>query len=295
MSSHLQNNAALLRKNNLTGIFWMIVYTLAMSGMHGSVRHVSENLHPFEIAFFRLIFGLLAILPFFFRHGYGILGTSRLPMHILRGVINAGCMMGFFYALAIGPLARVTALGFSATLFTIVLAVFFFGEKVGLKRWTAIFIGFAGMLVIVRPGFADVGIESIITLAAAFGWAVCMIIIKDLGKTESAATITTYMSLTMAPIVLVPALFVWTAPTLYDYVWLVIIGLLGGLGQFAMANALKFGEAQVVLPVEFSRLIWISIIAYFAFGEVPGIYVWIGGGMIVAATTYNTLRESRRI
>lgn len=204
-------------------------------------------------------------------------------------------MMGFFYALAIGPLARVTALGFSATLFTIVLAVFFFGEKVGLKRWTAIFIGFAGMLVIVRPGFADVGIESIITLAAAFGWAVCMIIIKDLGKTESAATITTYMSLTMAPIVLVPALFVWTAPTLYDYVWLVIIGLLGGLGQFAMANALKFGEAQVVLPVEFSRLIWISIIAYFAFGEVPGIYVWIGGGMIVAATTYNTLRESRRI
>tara|TARA_R110000787_G_scaffold67341_5_gene150900 strand:- start:29393 stop:30280 length:888 start_codon:yes stop_codon:yes gene_type:complete len=294
VSSDPQNSAASLRNNNLTGIFWMILYTLSMCGMHASVRHVSESLHPFEIAFFRLVFGLLAILPFFFRHGYGILRTSRLPMHILRGVINAGCMMGFFYALSIGPLARVTALGFTATLFAIVLAVFFFGEKVGLKRWTAIFIGFAGTLVIVRPGLAHVGIESIVTLGAAFGWAVCMIIIKELGKTESAATTTAYMSITMAPIILIPALFVWTVPTLHDYLWLIAIGISGSLGQFAMANALKFGEAPVVLPIEFSRLIWISIIAYFAFGEVPDIYIWIGGGMIVAATTYTTVRESKR-
>lgn len=155
------------------------------------------------------------------------------------------------------------------------------------------FLGFAGTLVIVRPGFVDVGIETIVTLGAAFGWAGCMMIIKDLGKTESAATITAYMSLVMAPIVLIPALFVWTNPTLYDYAWLIVIGLLGGLGQLSMANALKQGEAQVVLPIEFSRLIWIAAIAFFAFGEIPDLYVWIGGGMIIVASTYITLRESR--
>jgi drug/metabolite transporter (DMT)-like permease len=286
-------SAAKLRKGNLNGIMWMVVYTLAMTGMHASVRHVSENLHPFEVAFFRLVFGLLAIVPFFYQHGFGVLKTKRLPMLTLRGVVNAGCMLGFFYALSIGPLARVTALGFSATLFAIVMAVFIFGEKVGLKRWSAIFLGFVGTLVIVRPGFAEVGLESIVTIGAAFGWAVCMMIIKDLGKTESAATITAYMSLVMAPIILIPALFVWTSPTLYDYVWLIAIGLLGGLGQLAMAYALKQGEAQIVLPVEFSRLIWIAAIAFFAFGEIPDIFVWIGGGMIIAATTYITVRESR--
>nr|WP_281351335.1 DMT family transporter [Sneathiella litorea] len=272
---------------------WMLIYTIAMSGMHAGVRHVSENVHPFETAFFRLVFGLIALTPFFYRHGFTVLKTKRLPMLCLRGVVNAGCMLGFFYALSIGPLAQVTALGFSATLFGIILAVFIFKEKVGLNRWTAIFIGFLGTIVILRPGFAEIGIESIVTLGAAFGWAVCMMIIKDLGRTESAETITAYMSLVMAPIVLIPALFFWTTPSLYDFAWLLAIGLMGGAGQLAMANALKYGEAQVVLPVEFSRLIWISLIAFFAFGEVPGVFLWIGGGMIIAATTYITIREGR--
>ena len=178
----------------------MILFTIVMSGMHASVRHISQNMHPFEAAFFRLIFGLVAIIPFFYKQGFGVLKTKRLPMLWLRGLINAGCMLGFFYALSIGPLARITALGFTATLFAIVLAVLIFRERVGLKRWAAILFGFAGMIVIVRPGFVDIGIESIVTLGAAFGWAACIIIIKDLAKTESAATITAYMSLTMAPI-----------------------------------------------------------------------------------------------
>lgn len=280
-------------KNNLNGILWMILFTIVMSGMHASVRHISQNMHPFEVAFFRLIFGLVAIIPFFYKQGFGVLKTKRLPMLWLRGLINAGCMLGFFYALSIGPLARITALGFTATLFAIVLAVLIFRERVGLKRWSAILFGFAGMIVIVRPGFADIGIESIVTLGAAFGWAACIIIIKDLAKTESAETITAYMSLTMAPIILIPALFVWTTPTLYDLGWLVVIGILGGLGQLSMANALKEGEAQVVLPIEFTRLIWIAVIAFLAFGEIPGLYTWIGGGMIIAATTYLTLRQSQ--
>ncbi|MEH6405462.1 MAG: DMT family transporter [Sneathiella sp.] len=279
--------------SNLKGIFWMILFTIAMSGMHASVRHITQSLHPFEVAFFRLVFGLLIILPFFYRNGLSVLKTDRLPMLGLRGIINAVCMLGYFYALSIGPLARITTLGFSATLFAIVLAIFIFGEKVGLRRWSAILLGFAGMLVVIRPGIADVGIESIVTLGSAFGWAICIIIVKDLAKTESAETITAYMSLVMAPIILIPAIFVWTTPSFYDLAWLVLIGLLGGIGQLAMANALKYGETQVVLPVEFTRLIWISLIAFIAFSEVPGIFVWIGGGMIVASTTYITLRESR--
>ena len=283
---------ALLNKN-LNGILWMVVYTVAMSGMHASIRYISDNIHPFEVAFFRLIFGLLVLIPFFYRQGFGLFKTNRKMTMTIRGIINAVCMMGYFYALSIGPLARVTSLGFSSTLFAIVLAIFIFGEKAGLRRWSAIAFGFIGTLVIVRPGFADVGLETIVVLCSAFGWAICILIIKDLGKTDSAATITAYMSLVMAPIVLIPSLFVWTTPTPHDYVWLIIVGVLGGVGQFSMAQALKQAEAHVVLPVEFIRLIWISILAYLIFGETPGVYEWIGGGMIIAATSYITLRENK--
>jgi len=281
------------RSKNLNGILWMVVYTLAMSGMHASIRHISQNIHPFEVAFFRLVFGLLVLLPFFYKQGFGVFKSNRKMTMSIRGVINAVCMMGYFYALSTGPLARVTSLGFSSTLFAIVMAIFVFGEKAGLRRWSAIAFGFLGTLVIVRPGFADVGLETIVVLCSAFGWAICILIIKDLGKTDSAATITAYMSLVMAPIVLIPALFVWTTPTLYDIGWLLIVGILGGFGQFSMAHALKQAEAHVVLPIEFVRLIWISILAYFIFGEIPGIYEWIGGGMIIAATSYIALRENK--
>ena len=262
-----------------------------MSLMHASIRHVSAALHPFEIAFFRLVFGLLPLLPWFIKLGWTPLRTKRPGMIIFRGVLNLACMLAFFTALSITPLAEVTVLVFTAPIFATVLAVFVFGEKVGMLRWGAIGFGFLGAVVVIRPGFEAITLGAGLALFAALVWGVCLIIIKSLGKTESSLTITVYMSLVMAPLSLVPALFFWQTPTMEQLLWLAAIGVFGGIGQMAMAEALRVGETQVVMPMEFARLIWISIIAYLAFGEVPGVYTWTGGAMIFAATAFIAWRE----
>jgi drug/metabolite transporter (DMT)-like permease len=248
-------------------------------------------MHPFEIVFFRLVFGLLPLVPWFIKLGWAPLKTKRPGMIIFRGALNLVCMLAFFMALAITPLAEVTVLVFTAPIFATMLAVFVFGEKVGLLRWSAIGFGFFGAVVVLRPGFETVSLGSALALFAAVVWGVCLIIIKSLGKTESSLTITAYMSLVMGPLSLVPALFVWQWPTMEQFLWLAAIGIFGGVGQMAMVEALRTGETQVVMPMDFVRLIWISVIAYVAFAEVPGLFTWIGGAMIFAATAFIAWRE----
>ena len=278
-------------RNNLRGLMWMLVAGVFATFMHASIRHVSADLHPFEIAFFRLVFGLLPLVPWFIRLGWSPLKTKRAGMIIFRGVLNVICMLAFFMSLSMTPLAEVTVLVFTAPIFATMLAVFVFGEKVGLLRWGAIGFGFLGAVVVLRPGFEAIHLGSALALFAAVVWGVCLIIIKSLGKTESSVTITTYMSLVMAPLSLLPALFFWQTPNMEQLLWLVGIGIFGGIAQLAMAEALKAGETQVVMPMDFARLIWISAIAYLAFAEVPGAYTWIGGAMIFAATAFITWRE----
>ena len=279
------------QQNNLKGVMWMLVCGISMSAMHSSIRHVSADLHPFEIAFFRLLFGLLPLAPWFIKLGWAPLRTKRLGLMTFRGVLNLVCMLAFFMALAITPLAQVTALGFSAPIFATVLAVFVFGEKVGVQRWSAIAFGFLGALVVIRPGFETVSLGAALALSAAIIWGVCLVIIKTLGRTESSLTITVYMSLIMAPLSLIPALWFWQWPTGQQFMWLIAIGITGGTGQMAMAEALRVGETHVVMPIDFSRLIWVSVIAFLAFAEVPGLFTWIGGAMIFAATAFIAWRE----
>jgi drug/metabolite transporter (DMT)-like permease len=283
--------AQAVQQGNLRGLMWMLLSGIMMSCMHASIRHVSADLHPFEIAFFRLLFGLLPLLPWFFKLGLAPLKTNRLDLLTLRGVLNLTCMLAFFYALSITPLVEVTALVFAAPIFATIGAMVAFGERVGGRRWAANAVGFIGVMVVLRPGFQDIGLGQMLALFAAIMWSVCMIIIKSLGRTESSLTITVYMSLVMAPLALLPALWVWQWPTGEQFLWLAAIGILGGSGQMAMTEALKAGETHVIMPMDFTRLIWISAIAYIAFTEVPGFYTWIGGAIIFTATAFIAWRE----
>jgi drug/metabolite transporter (DMT)-like permease len=270
---------------------WMLVYSALISGMHICVRLVSEGLPPFEIAFFRNLFGLIAVIPWFIKLGLKPLKTDRMGMLVTRGAINTLCMLGFFTALSITPLAEITALSFSATIFATILAMFWFKEKVGIRRWLAILFGFAGVFVVLRPGFQSIGLGQLLVVGSSLGWGICLIIIKDLGKTESAVTITTYMSLVMAPLSLIPALFVWVTPSLEQIGWLILLGTLGGIGQIAMSESLRIGETHVVTTFDYSRLLFVSILAYIIFGQVPDLFVWVGGTMIFGAIAFITYRE----
>ncbi len=275
------------------GILLMVASTVGFAAMHAAVRHVSADLHPFEIAFFRNFFGLAAIAPWFLRLGLRPLRTRRFGLHLTRALINVAAMMMFFTAVALTPMAQLQALGFTAPLFATVLAMIILGERVRLRRWSALIIGFFGAMVIIRPGIADVALGSILVLASSATWAFALIAIKILTRTDSSITITAYMVLLMTPLSLIPASFFWHWPDAGQWVWLFAIGVVGTLSQMAMAQSFRFAEATAVLPFDFSKLIWGTLIGYFVFGEVPDIWTWIGGIIIFAGATYIAYRESQ--
>lgn len=273
----------------------MVLSTFFFAAMHAMVRHVStEGLHPFEIAFFRNFFGLIVILPWFIRQGLEPLRTKRFGTHVLRASLNSVAMIAFFVALTISPLSEVTALAFAAPILATVMAAIFLREAVGLRRWIAIFIGFSGTIVVLRPGFESIGLGSGLTLFAAMGWALTLLVVKSLGRTETSVTITAYMSLLIAPIALVPALFVWQWPSGSAWIWLVAIGIFGNMGQLLMVQALKEAPTHVVMPLDFLKLIWVSILAFFAFSEIPDLFTWIGGALIFIGAAYVAIRERSR-
>jgi drug/metabolite transporter (DMT)-like permease len=275
------------------GALLMLVSTFFLAAMHASIRHIAAAIHPFEIAFFRSLFALIVVLPWFVRHGLAPLRTRHIGLHGLRAILNVCAMLSFFYALSIAPLSEVTALGFTAPIFATLLAALLLGESLRLRRWTAIATGFLGVLIILRPGFDAVGPGQLLTLFSSLVWACALLVIKTLSRTDSSVTIISYMALLMIPLTAVPAAFVWHWPDATQLLWLVLIGLLGGTGQFCMTEALRLADTAVVMPIDFCKLIWVAVLAYLAFGEVPDRFTWLGGTVVFASVLYITYRERR--
>tara|TARA_E500000178_G_scaffold322537_1_gene347385 strand:- start:102 stop:1064 length:963 start_codon:yes stop_codon:yes gene_type:complete len=279
------------------GIWFMAISGMAFVGMHAAVKSVSDSLPPFEVAFFRALIGFLVLSPLLLTTGLRLLATKRPKLHAIRGVINGLSMLCFFTGVTMTPLAELTALSFTAPIFATVLAMLFLGEKVGPRRWLAIMIGFFGTLVILRPGLIDISLGPILILSAAMVWAIALMLIKMLTRTESSVTITMYASLWLTAICALPAFYVWVWPTPIDYLWLLLIGCLGTIGQTTMNQSLKLANASAVLPVEFTKLIWAALLGFMLFAEIPDIFTWIGAILIFTSTTYIGIREAylRRI
>lgn len=278
----------------LRGVLWMLAGTVFFSSMHGLIRHVSAGMHPFEVVFFRNLFGLIVVAPWFMRYGFSVLKTGNLKLHILRAGLNIISMLAFFYALSLAPLADVTALTFAAPLFAPILATIFFGERAGPLRWAAILFGFAGAMVVLRPGFTDVNAGLVLAAFAALVWAFALMVIKQLGRTDSTVTITSYMIVCLVPLSAVPAVFVWQWPTGEQFLWLMAIGVSGTIGHLLLNQAVKEAQANTVMPFDFARLIWAVLIGYFAFAELPDAFTWVGGLMICGSGIYIAYSERRR-
>jgi len=278
----------------LRGVFFMLISTLLFTGMQVAVRHVAEELHPFEVAFFRNFFGLLVVAPLLFQYGFGVLRTPRLKLHALRGALQTTGMMFFFTALTLAPLAQNIALSFTAPLFATVLAILLLGERAGCRRWVALVAGFVGAWIVIRPGLAVVNTGALLVILSSCVWAGSMVIIKILSRTESSLTITLYMGLFMAPLSLIPALFVWQWPSGEALIFLALVGAFGGVGHLALAQAFKESDATAVLPFDFMRLIWASALGFLVFAEIPDIWTWVGGAVIFSSTVYIAFREARK-
>lgn len=275
------------------GLLLVVVSTVAFAAMQALIRETTRTEHPFEVVFWRNLFGLAAIAPFFLRHGLSVFRTKRLHHHAFRNFIHLGSMMMFFYGVSLTPLATVSALSFTSPLFAALLAIIMLRERIRARRMVALAIGFIGALIIIRPGFIELQTGSLLVLASSFIWGFVMVNIKALGTSESSLTSTAYMAVIMAPLSLVPALFHWSWPPLDTIGLFAAMGALGTLAHIALAQAFREAEATAVLPADFLRMIWASLLGFAFFGEVPEVLVWVGGAMIFSATIYIAYREAR--
>lgn len=283
--------------SRLRGVVFMLISTVLFSCMHGLIRYVSADMHPYEVAFFRNLLGMFVYVPWLVRYGItpfiAPFRTGRVRLHLLRAALNVVSMLCFFYALSIAPLAQVSALTFSSPVFACVLAVLFLREKIGLKSWGVILVGFAGTIVVLQPGVEEITLGSLLALASAFVWAFALILIKIMTRTDSAVAIAAYMNFLLAILTAIPAAFVWTWPSTSQLLILVVLASCGSAAHIFMNQALKEAESHVVLPLDFSRLIWATLIGFLAFAEIPGVAVWIGGAMIIGSAAYVGERERR--
>ncbi|MBL6933445.1 MAG: DMT family transporter [Rhodospirillales bacterium] len=278
---------------SLRGALWMVLAALSFAALTSAIREMSSSMHPFELTFFRNLFGLMFMLPWFWRAGIGALKTDRLKLHGFRSMIGLAAMLFWFSAVAMMPVAEAMALSFTAPLFATIGAAVFLGETVRARRWVATLIGFVGTLVIVRPDGIDIGMASTLALAASAFMSMAALTVKSLSRTDTPNTIVLFMGLLMTPMSLVPALFFWTTPAPTDYIWFVAIGLFATVGQVSMARAFASADISAVLPFDFSRLIFAAVLGYVFFAETPDVWTWVGAGMIFLATLYTAHRESR--
>ena len=269
----------------------MCLSTVAFSIMHGLVRFVSEVLPPFQIAFFRNIFGLAFLLPLLMRSRFAVLRTRQIGLHALRGVINMAAMLMFFTALSISPIAKVTALGFTAPIFMAILAVIVLGERFRIYRWSAIFLGFVGMLIILRPGLVVIDTGALLVIGSAVLWAVAMLIIKIQSRTESSLTIVAYMGIFLGVFSIAPALWVWQPFELQTLGLMALIGLFGSIAQMAISESLKETDPTALMPFDFLKLIWTAMIGAWFFAEIPDIFTWIGATVIFSSGLFIAFRE----
>jgi drug/metabolite transporter (DMT)-like permease len=275
------------------GMVYMLACAFAFAAMNAVIRHVSTDLHPLEIAFFRSFFGLLAFAPAFIRHGIEPLKTRRPALHFLRGGVNVVSMTLFFMGISLVPLAKVAALGFSTPLFVTVLAVTVLGEPIRVRRITALVVGFTGTMIILRPGFGGMDLGAILILGSTLGYAIGLIAIKSLTRTESSTTISIYAMVFTTPVTFLLALSVWQAPTWTQLAWMAVMGGIGSLAHLAFAEAVKEVDITAVMPLDFTKLIWSAIIGYLVFAEVPGVWTWLGGTVIFSAVIYIAYREKQ--
>ena len=279
-------------QGNLRGIGLGAIATFLFAVETAVVRHLSKDLHPFEIAFFAAVSLSIVLLPWILHRKLSALRTGKLHLHILRTVFSSIAVLALFYAVRETPLAKVTALSFTMPIFTSILAIYFLGEAIGVRRWAAILFGFAGAMVVLRPGFVVIDSGSLTVILSAFLFALTILVIKILTRTDSVVTISIYGAIMRVPFSLIPAILVWQTPRIEHLAWFAAIGILEAAAAFSFTQALKDADTAVITPMFYLQLIWAAALGYVFFAEVPGTFTWIGAAMIVGATTYIAVRES---
>jgi len=284
-------------KPNLIGAaLWMIGAVVSFSTMAVAGRAVFEELDVYQLMFYRSALGLPLILVFaaFGKGGLRQFRTRRIGLHIARNLSHLVGQFGWFFALAVIPLAQLFALEFTTPLWVTALAPLLLGESLTRMRLAAMALGFMGVLVVLRPGLADVSLGSIIMLIGAVGFAGSLMATKRMTVTEKPLTIIFYMTLIQTPVGLLLAINDLHWPTPVTGLWLILVATLGFTAHFCIIRAFSLADAIVVAPMDFLRLPIIAAVGVLIYGEALELWVFVGGALVLVGNYGNLMAEHRK-
>ena len=289
------------KKNNLPKIFtpsvlavlFMVLSGIFATSMHCLIRFATEENHPFEVAFFRTIFVLLIFLPFVVKNGFKTLKPNNIKLQSYRAIIGSVAMLCMFYGLSITELAKATALMFTVPIFATILAIIFLKEVVGIRRWSAMFIGFFGALIVLRPDI-ELGFGPLLILCGSLMWSSSVLMAKKLTQTDSTLSITFWQAAGLIPATFILATQVWQWPNLDQLIMFLLIAIAGTLTHWFLNEALKRAEISALLPLDYLRLIWSVSLGLIFFNEIPPAGLWLGAALILGASTYIGVRQAKK-
>ena len=272
---------------NIRGFIFILIASATFPIMGTTVKYLTSELHPFQIAFFRCFFGFMIIIPLIIKKSASkILNTKRYPMHILRGLLGVGAMMAGFTALSMLPLATAVTLGFTRILFLVPLAMLLLGEKPGFLRIFLILLGFLGVIIMIDPSNDNniTYFSASLALLGAFLVSCVKLSVKSLSSSESTLTIQFYYGIISTTALIIPCYLFWTPLNSFQILLILFAAIVGTIAQMLTIWGLKLGATTVVMPADYTRLIFAGIYGFVLFNEIPYLNEIIGSFVIIITT-----------
>ena len=282
-----------LLTQNQIGVLYMIASVICFSIMDICVKWL--DYYPVgQVLFFRFFIGFIPIFFIIPREKiFSFYKTSRPALHAFRAVCGALAIIALFYGLRELPLADVVSLTFGGPIFVTIASIFFLSEKVGIKRWSAVFLGFIGMLLIIQPAFVDLNYYYITPIIFCIFFACVAISVRSLSKTEANFTIAFYFTSLCTIIGLCSIFFVeWVMPTKIDVLIFFVLGLCGSIGNLLLTQSYRLAEASLVTPIKYLSLVFAIFFGFFIWSEIPKILTLLGATLVILSSFIIFIRES---
>jgi drug/metabolite transporter (DMT)-like permease len=277
------------------GIALILASTVFLGASDVTAKYLSATLPSIEIAWIRfLVFALIMSPAMLSGSRFYALHTRRPGLQVMRGVALLASSLFFISGLRFLPIAEASATGFVSPLFVTALSIVFLGESVGIRRWIATAVGLIGVLIILRPGTSAFHPAAFFPIISALAWAGTLIMTRMMSGREHALTTMTYSSIVGVCVLCALVPFVWVTPSWHDIAFGIFIGVASTAGQWIVVLAFRYADASVLAPFSYTQLLWVSILGFVIFGELPDIWTVTGAVFIVGSGLYTAHRERVR-